>query len=102
MDCLYMFTSEFLQVFFTVTKLDIALALKVYSGAVQRSRSFDLLWHNSFTSGKTPAALICSANNYHRSSAKKPKSIDEKVNIRVNRACHKHANNIYGIPCYFM
>jgi hypothetical protein len=33
----------------------------------------------------TPAALICAAN-YCRTSAKKPESIDEKVNTRIDTA----------------
>jgi hypothetical protein len=34
----------------------------------------------------TPAALLCAAN-YDRTSAKKPESIDEKVNTRIDTAC---------------
>jgi hypothetical protein len=33
----------------------------------------------------TPAALIC-ASNYCRTSAKKPESIDEKVNTHIDTA----------------
>ena len=35
--------------------------------------------------------------NYYRTSVKKLKSIDEKVNTHVNTTCHKHKNNNYGI-----
>ena len=57
-------------------------------------RSFGLFCQSRslFNTGITPAALICAAN-YCRTSAKKPESIDEKVNTRIDtaQACHKHS-----------
>ena len=64
------------------------------------SRSFGLFcWSGSlFNSGKTPAALICAAN-YCQRLVKKPESINEKVNTRIDICRHKHVNcSMYDCP----